>query len=122
MQVQQRVGLRNVLLERKQEAMKELLEKQTTILSEIGAANMFEPDTLVELEKRVETFFNDKYTRNKKLQFQLSKVVKMYNNLLTKFRTKAKEMDMDAQNIGFDFLSLAGGNLSTTSAEERGDF
>lgn len=92
LELQQKAGLKNVLLERKISMMEQETEKREAVLGEVLSVAGMEPQAL---SIRVEKLIQIKTDKIQDLQFEVIKIVKKYNELLKYFHQK-----MDSLGIG----------------------
>jgi len=100
-EVQQKTGLRSMLLERKLEAMSEQLEKKDSQLAEVLAASNLEPAMLEKVNKKLEEVLDNKNSIIKALQYDVAKVCKAHNDLIRVYEAKLKEFGIPAEELGF---------------------
>lgn len=108
MEVQQRVGLKNVLLEKKQEVLTDKLEKQSAYLNELLAEHATDPSTLVQVQQRVEELVDAKNAHGKRLQYELSKTAKAHNDMLRTFLARLRDYNIPIDDLGFKPLVIDG--------------
>jgi len=73
-EMQQKMGLKGLLLERKVEALHEALEKKEAQLSEVLAASNLDTPTLNQVNKKLEEVMDNKNQIIKALKYDVSKV------------------------------------------------
>lgn len=91
-EVQQKTGLKNLVLEKKLDTLKSSLEKRELQLNQVLSANCEKNQKLVDQQ------FDQKQNQIRELQMELAKLTKSYNNLLRCFEAKMAEHD-----LSFDF-------------------
>ncbi|CAG9463844.1 unnamed protein product [Pedinophyceae sp. YPF-701] len=99
--VQQKAGLRSMLLERKLEAMSEQLEKKESQLAEVLAASNLDPATLQKVNQKLEEVLENKNSIIKALQYDVAKVCKAHNDLIRVYEAKLAEFGIPADELGF---------------------
>mmetsp|Transcript_4352 Transcript_4352/g.15055 ORF Transcript_4352/g.15055 Transcript_4352/m.15055 type:complete len:470 (+) Transcript_4352:14-1423(+) len=99
--VQQKSGLKNLMLERKLEAMGEQLEKKEAQLGEVLSASNLDPATLQQVTKKLDEVLDSKNQLIKALQYDVAKVSKAHNDLIRVYEAKLAEFGVPLAELGF---------------------
>ncbi|XP_076678356.1 growth arrest specific protein 8 isoform X2 [Andrena cerasifolii] len=91
LELQQKTGLKNVLLEKKLEKLSDLLEQREAQISEVLAAAQLDPMAVVNANKKLENMLNRKNSAIQDLQYELAKVCKSHDTLLRTYEAKLLE-------------------------------
>lgn len=115
LEIQQKTGLKNVLLEKKFEKLSELLEQREAQISEVLAAAQLEPTAVVNVNRKLENMLNRKNTAIQDLQSELAKVCKAHDELLTTYENKLQEYGIPKSELGVQPLraKVFGSRLGT---------
>ncbi|XP_059617647.1 dynein regulatory complex subunit 4 [Phlebotomus argentipes] len=115
LELQQKAGLKNVLLERKISLMEQDCEKREAVLGEVLSVAGMEPQAL---SIRVEKLIQIKTDKIQDLQFEVIKITKKYNELLRYFHQKmdAIGIGLSGEELEFQQLKVPDYKLSTHSA------
>ncbi|XP_024881505.1 dynein regulatory complex subunit 4 [Temnothorax curvispinosus] len=105
-ELQQKTGLKNVLLEKKLEKLSDLLEQREAQISEVLAAAQLDPAAVVSVNKKLEDMLNRKNTAIKDLQYELAKVCKAHDDLLAAYESKLQEYGIPKSELGFQPLRM----------------
>ena len=89
--VQQKSGFKNILLERKLQAINESLEKKEAQLSEVLAAANLDPNMLGQVSKKLDDVLDAKNGAIKDLQYELARVTKAHNDVIRVYESKLTE-------------------------------
>ncbi|PIN88790.1 hypothetical protein AB205_0221330 [Aquarana catesbeiana] len=114
-EVQQKSGFKNLLLERKLQALGDTLEKQEAQLNEVLAASNLDPTTLSTVTRKLEASFlliadmepmnidvlDTKNNAIKDLQYELARVSKAHNDLLRTYEAKMRAFGIPVDELGF---------------------
>lgn len=100
-EVQQKTGLKGMLLEKKLETLTEALEKKEAQLSEVLAASNLDPTTLNQVNKKLEELLDNKNQVIKALQYDIAKVSKAHNDLIRVYEAKLAEFGVPVEELGF---------------------
>ncbi|XP_011148989.1 dynein regulatory complex subunit 4 isoform X2 [Harpegnathos saltator] len=103
-ELQQKTGLKNVLLEKKLEKLSDLLEQREAQISEVLAAAQLDPVAVVTVNKKLEDMLNRKNTAIQELQYELAKVCKAHDDLLATYESKLQEYGIPKTELGFQPL------------------
>ncbi|XP_063266462.1 dynein regulatory complex subunit 4 isoform X1 [Prinia subflava] len=105
-EVQQKTGFKNLLLERKLQALLNLLEQKEVELNKVVAASDLDPSALSLVSHKLEDVLNSKNATIKDLQLQLARVCKAHNDMLQTFEAKMTAFGIPVDNLGFQPLSF----------------
>ena len=100
-EVQQKTGLKGMMLEKKLETLTEALEKKEAQLSEVLAASNLDPSTLSQVNKKLEELLENKNQVIRALQFDIAKVSKAHNDLIRVYEAKLAEFGVPVEELGF---------------------
>jgi hypothetical protein len=99
--VQQKSGFKNILLERKLQAINESLEKKEAQLSEVLAAANLDPNMLGQVSKKLDDVLDAKNGAIKDLQYELARVTKAHNDVIRVYESKLTEFGIPVEELGF---------------------
>mmetsp|Transcript_34733 Transcript_34733/g.79236 ORF Transcript_34733/g.79236 Transcript_34733/m.79236 type:complete len:481 (+) Transcript_34733:120-1562(+) len=99
--VQQKTGFKNLLLEKKIEALNEELEKRDAQLSEVLAASNVDPVTLGNITRKLDEVLDAKNKAIKDLQYELARVTKAHNDVIRVYESKLTEFGVPVEELGF---------------------
>ena len=99
--MQQKSGLRNMLLEKRLESLHGELEKKDVQLSEVLSASNIDPATLQQITKRLDEVLSQKNEDIKALQYDVAKVSKAHNDLIRVYEAKLSEFGIPVEELGF---------------------
>ncbi|XP_012281371.2 growth arrest-specific protein 8 [Orussus abietinus] len=118
LELQQKTGLKNVLLEKKLEKLSDLLEQREAQIGEVLAAAQLDPAAIVNVNKKLEEMLNRKNTAIQDLQHELAKVCKAHDDLLATYEGKLQEYGIPEEELGFQPLrtKLIGAKLGAGPA------
>merc|ERR1711998_663572 len=91
--VQQKSGFRNLLL-----------EKKDAQLSEVLAASNLDPAVLGQVTNKLDDLLEEKNRAIKDLQFEIARVIKGHNDLIRTYEAKLAEYGIPKQELGFEPL------------------
>ncbi|KAF7410206.1 hypothetical protein HZH68_004587 [Vespula germanica] len=117
LELQQKTGLKNVLLEKKLEKLSELLEQREVQISEVLAAAHLDPTAVVNVNKKLEDMLNRKNTAIQDLQYELAKACKAHDDLLSVYESKLQEYGISKSEIEFQPLRAKLVNTWTGSGQ-----
>ncbi|OXB65088.1 hypothetical protein ASZ78_008371 [Callipepla squamata] len=100
-EVQQKSGFKNLLLERKLKGLLDVLEKKEVELSEVFAASNLDPSALSLVSRKLEDVLNSKNATIEDLQFQLAQACKAHNDVLQTMKAKLTSFGIPLDNLGF---------------------
>ena len=99
--VQQKSGFKNILLERKLQAINENLEKKESQLSEVINAANLDPNLLGTVSKKLDDVLDAKNGAIKDLQYELARVTKAHNDVIRVYESKLTEFGIPVEELGF---------------------
>jgi chromosome segregation ATPase len=105
--VQQRAGFRNLLLERKLESVSEQLEKKEAQLAEVLRAANLDPSVLGSVTAKLEEILDGKNRMIRDMQYELAKVAKAHNDMIGVMENKMREFGIPSEELGFTPVSPA---------------
>lgn len=105
--VQQKTGLKNLVLERKLQALGAAMEKKELQLNEVLAASNLDPKALTLVSRKLEDVLESKNSTIKDLQYELARVCKAHNDLLRTYEAKLQAFGVPLDNVGFQPLETA---------------
>ncbi|XP_054426195.1 dynein regulatory complex subunit 4 isoform X3 [Pteronotus mesoamericanus] len=105
--VQQKAGLRNLVLERKLQALGAAVEKKEVQLNEVLAASNLDPEALALVSRKLEDVLESKNSTIKDLQYELARVCKAHNDLLRTYEAKLQAFGIPLDSVGFKPLETA---------------
>lgn len=107
LEVQQKVGFKNLVLERKLQALSAAVEKKEVQFNEVLAASNLDPTALTLVSRKLEDVLESKNTTIKDLQYELARVCKAHNDLLRTYEAKLLAFGIPLDNVGFKPLETA---------------
>ncbi|XP_045843525.1 dynein regulatory complex subunit 4 isoform X3 [Meles meles] len=107
LEVQQKVGFKNLVLERKMQALSAAVEKKEAQFNEVLAASNLDPAALTLVSRRLEDVLESKNSTIKDLQYELARVCKAHNDLLRTYEAKLLAFGIPLDNVGFKPLETA---------------
>uniref|UniRef100_G1PSP2 Dynein regulatory complex subunit 4 n=2 Tax=Myotis lucifugus TaxID=59463 RepID=G1PSP2_MYOLU len=107
LEVQQKTGFKNLLLERKLQALSAAMEKKELQLNEVLTASNLDPATLTLLSHKLEDVLESKNSTIKDLQYELARVCKAHSDLLRTYEAKLLAFGIPLDNVGFKPLETA---------------
>ncbi|XP_023646085.1 dynein regulatory complex subunit 4 isoform X1 [Paramormyrops kingsleyae] len=112
-EVQQKSGFKNLLLEKKLEALADTLEKKEVQLNEVLSASNLDPTALSAVSRKLEDVLDSKNLAIKDLQYELARACKAHNDLLRTCEAKLSAFGIPVEELGFKPLesSVAGQTL-----------
>ncbi|CAM4578576.1 unnamed protein product [Leuciscus chuanchicus] len=113
LEVQQKSGFKNLLLECKLSALNDTLEKKEAQLSEVLSVSNLDPTTLSVVTHKLEEVLESKNHTITDLQYEVARVCKAYNDLLKTSESKLRAFGIPVEELGFNPLesSVAGQSL-----------
>lgn len=106
LELQQKTGLKNILLEKNLEKLSDLLEQREAQISEVLAAAQLDPVAVANANKKLENILNRKNSAIQDLQYELAKVCKAHEDLLQTYETKLQEYGIPKSELGFQPLRV----------------
>ncbi|XDA82981.1 hypothetical protein R6Z07F_012876 [Ovis aries] len=107
LEVQQKAGFRNLILERKVQALVAAVEKKEVQFNEVLAASNLDPAALTLVSRKLEDVLESKNSAIKDLQYELARVCKAHNDLLRTYEAKLLAFGVPLDNVGFKPLETA---------------
>ncbi|KAG5837230.1 dynein regulatory complex subunit 4-like [Anguilla anguilla] len=111
LEVQQKSGFKNLLLEKKLSTLTETLEKKDAQLNEVLSASNLDPSAINLVTRKVEDVLDSKNIAIKDLQYELARVCKAHNDLLWTYETKLKSLGIPVEDLGFKPLESTSAGL-----------
>uniref|UniRef100_A0A7S3DIN4 Growth arrest-specific protein 8 domain-containing protein n=1 Tax=Palpitomonas bilix TaxID=652834 RepID=A0A7S3DIN4_9EUKA len=108
-EVQQKSGLKTLMLEKKVEAMGEQLEKKEAQLAEVLAASNLDPAKLGALTKKLEEVMDAKNQMIRDLRYELARVTKAHNDVIRVYESKLASYGIPVEELGFRPLATKTG-------------
>ncbi|XP_075221357.1 dynein regulatory complex subunit 4-like [Lycorma delicatula] len=102
--LQQKAGLKNTILEKKLAALEETLEKREVQLSEAISATNLDPKTMRSINSKLEEVLNVKNKHVKDLQMELARVCKAHDDMLRTYEAKLAQFGIRKEELGFEPL------------------
>ncbi|KAK2104558.1 Dynein regulatory complex subunit 4 [Saguinus oedipus] len=108
-EVQQKTGFKNLVLERKLQALSAAVEKKEVhcTFNEVLAASNLDPASLTLVSRKLEDVLESKNSTIKDLQYELARVCKAHNDLLRTYEAKLLAFGIPLDNVGFKPLETA---------------
>nr|CAH8860565.1 unnamed protein product [Trichobilharzia regenti] len=103
-EVQQKCGLKNVLLEKRLNALAETIEKKEAQLSEVLSASNLDPISMATVSRKLGDILDSKNGTIKELQYELARVCKAHNDLLLACEGKLQQFGIPQNELGFQPL------------------
>ena len=100
-EVQQKTGLRNLLLEKKLGALLEQLEKKEAQLNEVLSASNLDPTALRVVTRKLEDVLDSKNQAIKDLQLELARLAKSHQDVVGACEGKMKDFGIPVDQLGF---------------------
>lgn len=113
-EVQQKSNFKNLLLEKKLNALADTLEKKEAQLNEVLSASNLDPTALTVVTRKLEDVLDSKNSAIKDLQYELARVCKAHNDLLRTYEAKLQQFGVPTEELGFKPLE------STVSGQQLG--
>ncbi|XP_060040944.1 dynein regulatory complex subunit 4 isoform X3 [Erinaceus europaeus] len=107
LEVQQKVGFKNLILERKLQALNAAVERKEVQFNEVLAASNLDPAALTLVSRKLEDVLESKNNTIKDLQYELARVCKAHNDLLRTYEAKLLAFGIPLDNMGFRPLETA---------------
>eukprot|EP00118_Oscarella_pearsei_P025925 m.309054 g.309054 ORF g.309054 m.309054 type:complete len:487 (+) comp45380_c0_seq1:53-1513(+) len=112
LEVQQRTGFKNLLLEKKLTAIANTLEKKEAQLNEVLSASNLDPTAMSVVTRKLEDVLDSKNTAIKDLQYELARVCKAHNDLLRTYESKLSAFGVPVEELGFQPMESTVGGRS----------
>ncbi|KAA0192653.1 Growth arrest-specific protein 8, partial [Fasciolopsis buskii] len=100
-EVQQKTGLKNLLLEKRLTALSEAIEKKEAQLGEALTASNLDPVAMVSVSRKLGDILDSKNTTIKELQYELARVCKAHNDLVMACEAKMQQFGIPVEELGF---------------------
>lgn len=97
-EMQQKTGLKNVLLERKLTQLKKEYERLEMVFGEVLKVTGLEPQDLC---MKVENYLRQKNERIEQLEYELARVAKCYTNLLESYEMQLEKCGIPKESHAF---------------------
>jgi len=107
--VQQKSGFKNILLEKKLQAINESLEKKESQLSEVIHAANLDPNMLGTVSRKLDDVLDAKNGAIKDLQYELARITKAHNDVIRVYESKLTEFGIPVEELGFRPLVTSSG-------------
>lgn len=108
LEVQQKSGFKNLLLECKLNTLNDTLEKKEAQLSEVLSASNLDPTTLSVVTHKLEEVLESKNHTIKDLQYEVARVCKAHNDLLKTSEAKLRAFGIPVEELCFEPLKSNG--------------
>lgn len=102
--VRQRTGLEQLILEKKLEALRENVEKKDAELSQILSSANLDPNRLGQLVQSIEEIESKKAEEISIVQEELKKIREAHSNMVKTYENKLAEYGIPVEELGFDPL------------------
>jgi len=109
--VQQKSGFKSLILERKVEELEREREKKEAQLNEVLAASNLDPVMLGNITRKLDEVLDGKNKAIKDLQYELARVTKAHNDVISVYNAKLAEFGIPQEELGFRPLP----SLTTTA-------
>lgn len=103
-EVQQKSGLKNLLLEKKLTALADAIEKKEAQLNEVLSASNLDPSALTMVTRKLEDVLDSKNSAIRDLQYELARVCKAHNDLIKTYEAKLASFGVSTEELGFQPL------------------
>ncbi|VDP71849.1 unnamed protein product [Echinostoma caproni] len=100
-EVQQKTGLKNLLLEKRLTALTETIEKKEAQLGEALTASNLDPVAMASVSRKLGDILDSKNTAIKELQYELARVCKAHNDLVMACEGKMRQFGIPIEELGF---------------------
>lgn len=105
LELQQKTGLKNVLLERKLLMLEKEAEKREVVLGEVLTAAGMEPQNL---SIKMEHLLKTKNNKIQDLHYELARVCKAHDDLLITYEAKMVQYGIPIEELGFQPIRTSG--------------
>ncbi|KAL2628951.1 hypothetical protein R1flu_013637 [Riccia fluitans] len=99
-EVQQKCGLKNMLLEKKVQVLAATVEKKETQLNHIAAETGKDASFIEEAKKGIENLLNSKNQQIKSLSYDLGKMTRAHHDVIRAFELKMAEFGIPLEEMG----------------------
>ncbi len=103
-ELQQKTGLRNLILERKFETIQESAETKDAQINQLLAASKIDPKAFGIIQNTLEQVENLKNEAIKEIQSELKKIREAHSNMVKTYEGKLSEFGIPVEELGFDPL------------------
>ena len=104
LEVQQKVGLKNLILEKKLETIQETLEAKDIQLHQVITAANLSPEALAQVNSSLEDVETAKNEQINGIQAELKKIREAHSNMVKTYEGKLFEFGIPVEELGFDPL------------------
>lgn len=104
LEVQQKTGLKNLILEKKLETISETLEAKDVQLHQVLSAANMNPDTIAQVSASLEDIENNKNEQISVIQSELKRIREAHSNMVKTYEGKLAEFGIPVEELGFDPL------------------
>jgi hypothetical protein len=99
--VQQKTGFKNLLLEKKLEAMSQDLEKTESALAEVLASTNLQPEIIGDIKHNLEDVLMAKNKQVQRLEDSLADLKHSYSKMIQTYEAKMAEHNIPLEELGF---------------------
>lgn len=99
--VQQKTGFKNLLLEKKLEAMSQDLEKTESALAEVLASTNLQPEIIGDIKHNLEDVLMAKNKQVQRLEDNLADLKHSYSKMIQQYEAKLVEHNIPLEELGF---------------------
>eukprot|EP01116_Phalansterium_solitarium_P002491 TRINITY_DN1253_c0_g3_i2.p1 TRINITY_DN1253_c0_g3~~TRINITY_DN1253_c0_g3_i2.p1 ORF type:complete len:489 (+),score=194.17 TRINITY_DN1253_c0_g3_i2:36-1469(+) len=114
--VQQKSGLKNLLLEKKLDSMQQELETREAQLSQVISSLNLEGPVADSLRGKVEDLVDDKNRQIRESQYEIARLKKANNDIIHTYQSKLKDFGIPVEELGFKPLVFNEDGLTTMPA------
>jgi hypothetical protein len=104
LEVQQKTGLKNLILEKKLETISETLEAKDVQLHQVLSAANMNPDAIAQVSASLEDIENNKNEQISVIQSELKRIREAHSNMVKTYEGKLAEFGIPVEELGFDPL------------------
>lgn len=115
-EVQQKSGLKNLLLEKKLDAIQTELETREVQLSQVISSLNLEGPVAESLTKKVDDVIDEKNRMLRESQYEVARLKKANNDLIRTYQGKLREFGIPVDELGFKPQYFPEDTLATTPA------
>ncbi|OAE19131.1 hypothetical protein AXG93_2062s1420 [Marchantia polymorpha subsp. ruderalis] len=115
-EVQQKCGLKNMLLEKKVQVLSTTLEKKETQLNYLAADSGKDAAQIDEAKKGVENLLDSKNQQIKSLRYDIGKMKRIHHDVIRSFELKLSEMGIPLEDMGLPHYIRAISEARTMNA------
>ena len=99
--VQQKSGFKNLLLERRMEALRLAMEKKDAQLNEVLISANLSPSVVGKLNRNMEDILEVKNQTIRDVQQELERVIQLHNDAVRSYEAKLSEYGIPVEELGF---------------------